>query len=314
MKRRPSLQRLVRRYLDHRRALGYALLHYDGCLRNFARFTERVAPGKTLTTAIAVTWATSGGASRPRQAKRLSIVRHFLRFCTAFDPCTQVPPTGLLGPSGARIPPHIFSRAQVKTLMERARDLGTRLSPFRGHTYATLLGLLAATGIRPGEARRLRVTDFDAHAGTLLIPPLKSSPERTLPLHPTAVRALRHYVSLRQQNCPFGDPLFVGPRGRPLAASTLRSVFRELVGTMPSNGSRQRPRLQDFRHTFASRQIAAWNRKSAPLAHRLLLLSRYLGHRAFHDTWWYVSSDPIALRQAADRFERFRHGRKTLEP
>lgn len=312
--RRSSMHSLVRQYLHHRRSLGYALLHYDGHLRNFARFVEHVAPGAPLTIALAVEWATSVKALRPHQAKRLSIVRNFARFCSALDPRTQVPPTGLLGPNGDRIPPHIYSRRQVQTLMLRARKLGTRLSPFRAHTYEALLGLLASTGIRPGEARRLRVTDFDAHAGTLRISPVKSSPERVLPLHPTTVRALSRYFSLRQRLCPFGEHLFVGPCGRALAPTSIAPVFREIAGNMPSNGARHRPRLQDFRHTFATRHIAAWDRRSAPLAHRLLLLSRYLGHRTFHDTWWYVSSDPTALRQAADQFERFRHGRKTLEP
>ena len=45
----------------------------------------------------------------------------------------------------------------------------------------------------------------------------------------------------------------------------------------------------------------------APVAHRLLLLSRYLGHRHFISTWWYVSSDPEALRSAAEQFRRFHH-------
>jgi integrase len=313
MKARPSLQRLVRQYLDHRRALGYQLLHYDGHLSNFARFAQREGPGEGLTSALAIKWATSVKAGRPHQAKRLSIIRTFSRFCAAYDPRIQVPPPGLLGPNGDRIPPHIFSRSQIQALILRARALGTHLSPFRAHTYEALLGLLASTGIRPGEARRLRLADFDARAQTLRIAAIKSSPERVLPLHPTTVRALLRYLKLRQQFCPFGDHVFVGPRGQALRPTGMAPVFREIVGNMPSNGARPRPRLQDLRHTFATRHIAAWARQSAPLAHRLLLLSRYLGHRSFHDTWWYVSSDPATLRQAADQFERFRHGRKTFE-
>jgi integrase len=313
MKAYPTLRSLVRQYLTHRRAMGYLLLHYDGHLHNFAKFSERVAPGQPVTTALAVKWATSVNASRPHQAKRLSLIRSFARFCAACDPRTQVPPINLLGPRGDRIAPHIFSRPQVRSLMLRARALGTRLSPLRAHTYEAFIGLLASTGLRPGEARRLRLVDFDAGAQTLRIPSVKTSPERILPLHPTTVRALARYIAERQQVCPFGDHLFVGPRGQPLAAPSLPGVFRQIVEEMPSNGARRHPRLQDLRHTFATRHIATWERTAAPLAHRLLLLSRYLGHRSFHDTWWYVSTDPTALRQAADKFDRFRHGRRTFE-
>jgi integrase len=61
----------------------------------------------------------------------------------------------------------------------------------------------------------------------------------------------------------------------------------------------------DLRHTFATKLIATWVRQKAPVAHRLLLLSRYLGHRHFISTWWYVSSDPSALQSAAEQFRRF---------
>jgi integrase len=68
------------------------------------------------------------------------------------------------------------------------------------------------------------------------------------------------------------------------------------------------PRIHDLRHTFATRHIARWNREGAPVAHRLLLLSRYLGHQNLNDTWWYISADPAMLRLAAERFEHFHRG------
>jgi hypothetical protein len=42
-----------------------------------------------------------------------------------------------------------------------------------------------------------------------------------------------------------------------------------------------------------------------PIAHYLFLLARYLGHRGFKSTWWYVSSDPHSLRYAGNRFFKF---------
>jgi hypothetical protein len=61
----------------------------------------------------------------------------------------------------------------------------------------------------------------------------------------------------------------------------------------------------DFRHTFASQRISEWSRQDQPVAHHLLLLARYLGHRTFNSTWWYVTSEPAALRDASDRFRNF---------
>jgi integrase len=99
--------------------------------------------------------------------------------------------------------------------------------------------------------------------------------------------------------------LFVGKAGRPLSARRTEKIFRRLTQDLVPNSDRRTMRLMDFRHTFASARISQWSRQSQPVAHHLLLLARYLGHRTFNSTWWYVSSDPMALRAASERFRHF---------
>lgn len=309
-----TMRDLARRYLAQKRALGYAFRFYDGPLLDFARFADANAPGRPITTAMAVQWATArSDTARIYQAKRLSMVRNLARFCLAFDPRTEVPPDGLLGPGTSRIQPHIYSTVQVRELLRRARRLPPIFSPLRPFTYETIFGLLAATGLRRSEVLRLRLKDFDAGAGTLRIARSKFSPERLLPLHSSTVRALQKYLGRRQRLLPFGEHLFVGHRSQPIPAGSLQQTFRLLTRDWTSNGARARPRLHDFRHTFATRRIAAWSQSPSAIAHRLLLLSRYLGHRHFHDTWWYISADPQALRTAGQCFAAFRHGRSSLD-
>jgi integrase len=124
-------------------------------------------------------------------------------------------------------------------------------------------------------------------------------------LHPTAVQALNRYVTLRRRCFPFTDSFFVGVTGRPLGTGSTESVFDRLAVGVTSNGDFPRPRMTDFRHTFASRWIAEWSVQAKPVSHYLLLLARYLGHKNFASTWWYVTSDPCSLRAAADTFWRF---------
>jgi integrase len=308
-----TMRVLVRRYLQQKRALGYVLRFYDGPLLDFARFADAAAPGQPITTVLAVRWASQPNAAPAYQARRLSLIRNLARFCSAFDARTEVPPAGLLGPGMSRTRPHLYSPAQQRDLLLRARRLPLVFSPLRPFTYEAIFGLLAVTGLRRSELLRLRLTDFDAHAGTLRIARSKFCPERILPLHPSSVRALLRYLRHRRRLLPLGDHLFVGHHGQPIPAGSLQQTFRLLTRDWPSNGARPRPRLHDFRHTFATRHIAAWSRHSSTLAHRLLLLSRYLGHRHFHDTWWYVSADTKALQAAAQCFGRFRHGRSALD-
>ena len=155
---------LVGCYIAHRRRLGYQLNDASRLLAAFARFCARAAPGRPLTTDLALRWANERPGLKPKtRASRLSIVRGFARYCVALDPRTEVPATRLLCSNWQRGTPHIFTAEEVRLILQRARRLQTHCSPLHAQTYATLIGLIACTGIRPGEAIRLRLSDFDAH-------------------------------------------------------------------------------------------------------------------------------------------------------
>ena len=297
---------LARRYVAHRRKMGYQYGPKSVYpLIAFARFADRESPGRPLTTALALRWATSRPTLRPTaQAELLGCVRCFARYCALLDPRTEIPPSHLLGPARQRHRPHIFTKRQIGLILNRTRALPGTYAPLARRTYETLLGLLACTGMRLGEALRLQLSDLDTDSGLLRIAPCKSSPERLIPLDPTAVRALQHYRRHRRRIFPSGEHLFVGATGRPVIGRTIEVAFQKLTQGITPNGERLSLRLLDFRHTFTSRWIAEWSRQSNPVSHHLLLLARYLGHLNFRSTWWYVTSDPASLRSAS---EAFRH-------
>jgi len=295
---------LVRQYLAFRRKLGYRMRSAE-LLLDFGRFADRQAPGKPLTTALALQWATSTAATLKTQAGRLGMVRGFARYCASFDSQTQIPDSYLLGPSFQRVRPHLFNAAEIRLILSRTRRLETHRSPLHPLTYQTLIGLLASTGIRPGEALRLHCHDLDADQSALRIRRCKFSPERVIPLHPTTAKVLLHYRQKRQTLFPWGETLFVGANGRPLSARRAEKGSRRLTHDLVPRSERGSMRLMDFRHTFASQRVSQWSRQSQPVAHHLLLLASYLVHHTFNSTWWYVSSDPIALRSASDRFRHF---------
>ena len=285
-------------------------------MRDFAQFADRIAGGEPLTTTLALAWATLPSGSTPLyHAKRLEALRGFAHYCAALDPRVEVPPGRMLGPAHRRIAPHIYSPRQIALLMRRAGALPPTGS-LRPQTFVTLIGLLACTGLRVIEARRLRPEDFDAEAGTLKIARTKSSPERVLPLHPSTVRAMMRYQDARHRHWPLAQSFFVGTHGRALSDAAMYSTFRELTRDIVGNGARARPRLYDLRHTFATRMIARWSRGAAPVAHHLVLLSRYLGHQTFPATYWYVSADPSAMTSVAAQFQRYWRGQPkvTHEP
>jgi len=131
---------------------------------------------------------------------RLLVVRGFARYLAGIDPRTEVPPTGLIRLRQQRRPPFIYTDEQVLALMERARAaIRQRLA---AATYETLIGLLAATGMRISEAIKLDDADIDWQQGVLLVRESKFNESRYLPVHASTLDALERYAHQRDRLCP----------------------------------------------------------------------------------------------------------------
>lgn len=291
-------------YLAMRRALGYTLVRSEKLLAQFLTYLE--AQGEDhLTTKTALAWAMlPAGADRSWMSARLSVVRRFATHLRGIEPATEVPPCDLPGRS-CRATPYLYSQEDVIALMTATAALRT---PHREATYRTLIGLLAVTGMRVGEAIGLDRDDFDAVGGGLTIRRGKSGKSRELALHPSTVAALGNYLRRRDRpRRPLNTPaLFVSPAGTRLLYVNVQNTFQKLVcrvGIAPRSAG-CRPRLHDLRHAFAVRTLLDAYRDGGDPGRRLALLSTYLGHVDPGKTYWYLSAAPELLQLAGDRLER----------
>jgi integrase len=319
-----NLASAVADYLALRRAMGYQLRTAGWLLADFVDFVER-SGASTVTVQAAVDWAMQPADASPAWwAARLSTVRGFAVYLATLDPATQIPPAGLLPHRTHRPVPHLYSRPDVVDLMTAA----SRLTPaLRAATYSTLIGLLAVTGLRVGEAIRLGREDIDlgidSGAGLLSVRRSKFNSSRQLPLHASTVRALTGYARVRDQLRPNrrADTFFVSTRGTTLIYNNVRATFRRLAATAatvtsepavnPSgtghSGPRPRParvRINDLRHSFAVTTLLDWHADGADVDARLPLLSAYLGHADPAATYWYLQACPELMAVVAARMER----------
>jgi len=224
------------------------------------------------------------------------------KYLAFFEPQTVVPSTRILGRAFVRRAPHIYSSEELTQLLRAARGLPPRGS-LRSHTYYTLIGLMACTGIRLGEALRLRVEDVDLGAGIITVHHSKLHEVRVLPLHASTRKQLLRYHRQRHARVPKATAFFVSRRGAGLAVNTAEDTFRILATGIKCRGSRPRPRLTDLRHTFSCRVLLKWSRREQDLDHDILLLMHYLGHSKIRHTYWYLTAVPELLQQAAAAFE-----------
>ena len=307
------LRSLVTDYLRVRRSLGYKLEYTERLLFGFVDYLSAVgAPAATVEHAVGFAMAPPGASPR-WQALRLSAVRCFARWAHLQDPTIQVPSPRLLPARVTRAAPYIYSDTEIAALLEATGRLHPQI---RAVTFHTLIALMAATGIRTGEALGLDVTDFDQRACTLTVTG-KYGKTRRLPLHPSIRDGLIDYLLQRQrlQPAPSGPALLVTSRGTRLKPQSVHPVFRSLTDRagITDASSACRPRLHDLRHRFAVLTMLDAYRSGRDPAAVLPVLATWLGHTDPGDTYWYLTGTAELLEAAMQRLDSLA-GRREGEP
>lgn len=287
-----------------RRALGYKLEIQGWMLRGFVSYLER-AGASTVTIEHAVAWATQPADADPTYwSDRLSVARQFARHLQTIDPACEVPPTRLLPPRRRRAIPYLYTPEEIVALMHAAGQLR---GPLHAATHQTLIGLMAVTGMRLGEAIGLDRDDVDDRHQLLRIIDSKFGKSREVTLHPSAMDGLHAYRRLCDELCPRPscDAFFVSTAGSRLFASCVHRVFARLVGVvgLTPRSPRCRPRMHDLRHSFAVRTLLDWHATGADVQARLPSLSTYMGHVNPASTYYYLTAAPELLSLAARRLE-----------
>jgi integrase/recombinase XerD len=296
------LKEAVDTYLAVRRAAGFALRDEALYLNGFVRFAT--AQGETRVVAhTAITWA-GQTSSEFQRATRLKAVIRFARFSRVTDSRHEIPPHGVFSAHSRRPTPYLFSDEEVRALMTHAAQLGP-VGSLRPHTYSTLLGLLAATGLRISEALGLCFADITPDG--LVIRQTKFRKSRLVPIHATTRAALDQYLLQRRQLGVTEDHLFLSRRHHPLRRNTVSKTFVHLFAAagLPHQKGRRRPRLIDFRHTFASRALSSSAEGRDHIGRQSVALMTYLGHAHVSSTFWYLERSPQLLNEIAQACQRW---------
>jgi len=298
-----SLRSVLADYLDVRRSLGFKLVRQGLLLEQFVAFLEE-AGAQRVTNELAMAWITLPDHPSPSWlSMRLDAVRGFATWLQALDPATEVPERGWLPPVH-RTTPYLYSQDDVLALLDQARRVRWPLS---AATYETLIGLLAVTGMRIGEALRLDRADVSLDDGRVVIIGSKLGKSRQVLLHPSTVDRLRRYLRQRARLSPApSDPaFFVSPAGTRISYVAVQATFRAIArrAGLEPRSERCRPTVHGLRHSFAVDQLTRWYREGVDVQANLPVLSTWLGHADPKWTYWYLSAVPELLGLAAVRLE-----------
>jgi integrase/recombinase XerD len=299
-----SLRQALADYLRVRRRLGFELRATQRQLEQFVAFLEQTGAAR-ITSELAVMWARLPVDAHPHQwSRRLGVVRGFARYVATLDPSSEVPAIDLLPAHRPRLAPYIYSQAEITALIGAAGQL---TPPLRAASYRTVIGLMATTGLRLGEALWLDRADVDLDDGALHVR-ARQSKQREVPLHPTAATALREYARQRDRHCPQpqSPAFFLNLRGERLSNSEFNHYFPKLIAQvgLEGAGERARPRPHDLRHSLAVWTLLDWIEADEDVDRRMPELSAFLGHRRPESTYWYLQAVPELMALISERLER----------
>lgn len=288
----------IKRYIKLQQFLGLKFRKSEQVLSHFANFAEaRGEPWVRQNTVL--DWAretSSVHASR----ERLRIVHKFALWMQAEDDRHEVPDPGVFGRGYQRPKPHLPSPCDIRKIMAEALKLGPpgSISP---HSFHTMIGLIATTGLRRSEATNLLLEDYVPDG--LIIRGSKFGKSRLVPLHPSTRKAVDDYLRLRKKAAGLSKHLFIGSTGNPIHPATLTGTFIKLAYQA---GVREKGesgvRLHDLRHAFAVRSLENMS-ATMDVGRHALALSTYMGHAKVESTYWYLEATPRLMRQIATATE-----------
>lgn len=293
-------------YLQLRRALGHKLDDVGRQLARFVVYLDDIGEQTvTMETALAFVLDADLDPASSVPSRRLTAVRGFARHLAGSDARTEIPPAGLVSYRARRRTPHLFSDDDVNAVAASAG--ASTPFPLRAATLTTMIGLLAVTGMRVGEAIRLNRDDIDFGDAVIFVRDTKFSKGRNVPVSASTIDALAAYARLRDRARPGTTRFFVSLSGTPIAYSHFETTFRHAVTTSGiAAGSPIHPRIHDLRHSYAVRTLLGWYRAGLDIDALLPRLSTYLGHREPRFTYHYLTATPELLGAAAARLEATR--------
>lgn len=303
----------MQRFINLHQSQGEIYESEERILCRFDRFLRSyLHPPTQLSDPILRGWLGLFSRCRPAyRYKNFAVIKQFCLYLRRFNPVAYVPDSSLV-PYPPPFLPHIYSKEQLLLLLKAARQLKpSTYSPIRPQMFYLLILLLYTTGMRLGEALRLRLSDIDWKDQTLYIRETKFFKSRLVPLSGSMMKQLEHYVQLcRRSEVPTNrqSPLFQNlHRKRTYSNKTIEGWFRCILhrlGLKPTRGYNG-PRIHDIRHTFAIHRLEDWYRRGVDVQSKLGLLSTYLGHVGIASTQRYLTMTTELLEQASQRFNQY---------
>ena len=290
----------IKNFIAQKNALGFGYLESSRLLRDFDRFCQANFPDADfLTKEICLAWATKKDTEGNNTFRnRMMPVREFARYLNRNGEAAYVLPPDIAR-KDAPYAPYIYTEEEIRVVWNALDAIEPRGGfPVRHFVIPAMVKLMYCCGLRPAEARRLRVGDVDLDKGRLNIMESKQHRSRIVMMADDVTELLSDCNAGISAVMPEREPFFPNSAGCFYGKRGLEKTFRQTLMKVSIAGTgRRSPRLYDFRHTFATHRLYHWMREGRDLRTMLPYLSAYMGHAQLSDTYYYIHLVPGLMEE-----------------
>jgi integrase/recombinase XerD len=309
-----KLRQLIDQYVAFRKSLGAKFEANETLLYNFSRVVGEGRNIRNVKPQQVAAYLDGCGVVTRHWHRKYVVLHGLFRYALSRGYLSVSPLPATMPKRPERFKPYIYSREELRRLLDRTRSAQTRRFQMEAHTFRALLLLLYGAGLRVSEALSLDLEDINLKEAVITIRDTKFFKTRLVPLGTELNEIMAKYAA-RRRGAPHSTsgeaPFFVSTLGTRLGRRLVERNFqrlRTLAGVCREDGARYQPRLHDLRHTAAVHRLTAWYREGRDVQRLLPLLSTYLGHTSIACTQIYLTLTPDLLHEGSKRFARYVFG------
>ncbi len=223
------------------------------------------------------------------QARIISGIKSFFKYCILEQICTNNPTTLLPTPKTRRKLPDVLSFEEIEQLIGHID-----LSKPEGGRNKAILETMYSSGLRVTEAIHLKISCLYLDVGFIRVIG-KGDKERLVPIGSDAIKYIKLYKdTIRVHQTPAKDCediLFLNNRGKGLSRVMIFYIIKDLI---LKTGIKKSISPHSFRHSFATHLVEG--------GADLRAVQEMLGHESITTTEIYTHMNREFLRDTLDRF------------
>lgn len=223
------------------------------------------------------------------QARIISGIKSFFKYCLLEQICTVNPTTLLPSPKTRRKLPDVLSFEEIELLIAHLD-----LSKAEGGRNKAILETMYSSGLRVTEAINLKISCLYLDVGFIRVIG-KGDKERLIPIGSDAIKFIKIYKdTIRNHQTPAKnceDILFLNNRGKGLSRVMIFYIIKDLI---LKSGIKKSISPHSFRHSFATHLVEG--------GADLRAVQEMLGHESITTTEIYTHINREYLRDTLDRF------------